>query len=111
MEENRSRIIEANLSQLDLDKNNYRLAKYGVIKDKDQLINILWKNEKASEIAESIIATGYIDGDPIVVRKDKGGKFLVQEGNRRITALKVLSDKILRAKFKIKTISSAIRLP
>ena len=46
----------------------------------------------ASELIESLLQKGYIDYEPLVVRR-KGDRFEVVEGNRRLAAIReILSD-------------------
>lgn len=104
MKKDNSKTIFINVSELELDPNNYRLARYGATSNEGDLIKLLWKAENTREIADSIQAIGYIDGDPIVVSLTKSNtdRHIVLEGNRRVTALKVLSSKELRERLEIK---------
>ena len=43
------------------------------------------------ELVESIAANGYLDLEPLFVIEEKGEKVVV-EGNRRVAAIKVLTD-------------------
>ena len=48
---------------------------------------------KVGEIKKSIVANGYVPTDAIFVTvHEPSGKFLVREGNRRVTAIKQLID-------------------
>ena len=77
------------VADLFLDPENIRLQ-VEVKSSQEALINDLFVNEKASQILESIAANGFFpDEVPVVIKEDK--KFVVIDGNRRVSALKVLN--------------------
>nr|BFF38950.1 hypothetical protein BACY1_07550 [Tenacibaculum mesophilum] len=55
-----------------------------------EIIDYLVKNENVSTIAESIASKGYLHNEMPYVYKNSKGKFVVLEGNRRVTACKLL---------------------
>ncbi|CAL2111098.1 conserved hypothetical protein [Tenacibaculum sp. 190130A14a] len=55
-----------------------------------EIIDYLVKNENVSTIAESIANKGYLHNEMPYVYKNSKGKFVVLEGNRRVTACKLL---------------------
>ena len=46
------------------------------------------KSERLWGILDSILESGYLNTENIIVQKDKDGELIVKEGNRRIAALK-----------------------
>ena len=94
-----------NLKNLYLDPNNYRFIdnpKYVKI-DNSNLLNdtvqartktfIEGKNRKnVEDLLDSFKTNGYMDIDIIQVKEISENKFLVLEGNRRVTALKILQE-------------------
>jgi hypothetical protein len=54
-----------------------------------------------AELVQSIAASGYADFEPLVVWKD-AGRLLVLEGNRRLAAIRLLSDPKLAGKLQVK---------
>jgi hypothetical protein len=51
----------------------------------------LFDNDKAIEVAQSIATRGYFPNEPLLAVKE-GGQLVVVEGNRRLAALKALSE-------------------
>lgn len=101
--------IDVNLVDLLLDPNNPRFADFDestnpVPEDRiaeERVQNNTFERMKAdrfevSELRDTIRAVGYLPMDRIVVRKLKSnkhpGKYVVVEGNRRVTALKWLME-------------------
>lgn len=81
------------LSKIFLDLNNYR---HEPVKDEAEAIEHLCSNEKIYELAEDIVKMGTNVMDRIGLMPldegDNSDKYVVREGNRRICALKLLSD-------------------
>lgn len=77
------------LDQLALDLDNYRIPVRSA--DENSALNYLYAEEDVFETAKMIIRDGYFDNEvPIVV--EDGKRYTVLEGNRRVSALKVLAD-------------------
>jgi len=77
---------------LDFDPENPRFG--GLITTKKQdAIQTALMNEPylASELIDSFLANGYIDYEPLVVKRN-GGRFTIVEGNRRLAAIKEIRD-------------------
>lgn len=96
--------IKLKPEQLLLDPNNPRFSKShkeetreGLFEDsevQDGTLKKMLENEAVHEIEASILRAGFLDLDPILVRKIEGsGKYLVLEGNRRISAVKSIIQK------------------
>jgi hypothetical protein len=81
-----------------LDVDNPRLAAEENLKSQDDLVKFLWEEMAVDEIALSIAKNGFFDEEPLFViphasRKDY---WIVVEGNRRLAAVKLLTDEALR---------------
>ena len=97
--------ISRNLKNFYLDPNNYRFVdkeKYKHVPD-EKIIDVdIQKRtrdfiegkhrEGVKTLLDSFKANGFLDVDRIQVRELEDNKFLVLEGNRRITALKILQE-------------------
>ena len=79
------------LSELRLDPLNPRLRKDEENSDEAALIGIMLSRFKIEEVAESILAAGWLDQDPLIAVTE-AGQVRVVEGNRRLTAVKLLLD-------------------
>ena len=82
------------VSDLLLDKTNPRFVEmFGENPAEDVLIRHMLNHEKAYEIADSILDLGYFHIDEALwVFSSEGGKYVVREGNRRLSAVKALAD-------------------
>lgn len=99
--------ISRNIKNLYLDPNNYRFIDnkdYIKVED-DKVLDervqartrkfIEGKNQNnIQDLLESFQANGFLDVDVIQVKEIGHNKYLVLEGNRRVTALKVLQEKL-----------------
>ena len=82
------------VSDLLLDKTNPRFVEiFGDNPTEEDLIRYMLKHEKADEIADSILDLGYFHIDEALwVFSSEEGKYIVREGNRRLSAVKALTD-------------------
>lgn len=89
------------ISKLTLDRRNPRLVEYGVKPNTsdDQVIEILWNEMAVDEVAMSIAAGGFWGHEPLLVTEEKG-KLVVIEGNRRLAAVRILTEPRLRTKLR-----------
>jgi len=97
--------------ELHFDAKNPRLVEYAAGRDcsQDELLKILWEEMAVDELAMSIAASGYFDYEPLFVSSERG-KLVVIEGNRRLAAVKLLTDKDARVRLRatdLPTISDA----
>jgi hypothetical protein len=85
-----------------LDPKNPRLAELGLGPNATQaeIAHILWRNMAVDEVALSIAENGFYRHEPLYAAVEDGKHFVV-EGNRRLAAVKLLSDDRLRASLKI----------
>lgn len=80
------------LASLVLDLDNYRIPVRQ--EDENAALNYLFASEDVLEAAKMIVRDGYFDNEvPIVVRD--GEQLIVLEGNRRVSALKALTEPAL----------------
>lgn len=78
------------LEELDLDPHNPRLGLAKVL-PQPALINLMLQRFKVEDVADSILASGWQPFDPLIGYRTKG-RVALREGNRRLTALKLLLD-------------------
>lgn len=86
--------------QLLLDPENPRLESISKTTDQRELVKAMWKEMAVAEVAMSISENGFFEEEPlfaIPAPPEKGEeRFFVVEGNRRLTAVKLLTDENLR---------------
>jgi hypothetical protein len=77
------------VTTLRLDLNNPRLSETTKKLNQSEIIDYLIENEKVYELALGILTQGYfLNEQPIIVKEN--GKYHVLEGNRRVSASKIL---------------------
>ncbi|WIB66976.1 hypothetical protein DEI93_13580 [Curtobacterium sp. MCBD17_035] len=82
-------IEHMDLRSLHLDVSNFRFA--ADQPSETAALNYLWTEDDAAGVADLILRDGYVDNEqPLVVFED--GKYVVVEGNRRVSALMALAD-------------------
>jgi hypothetical protein len=100
------------VSDLFLDPKNPRLAGEDLTVDQqDEIAKVLWQDRAVNELVDSIAASGYWKHEELFAAKE-GGKLVVIEGNRRLAAVKLLTDHSLRNRIGISglpTLSAADR--
>lgn len=83
-----------------LDPENPRLESVIDTSNQPELIRAMWKEMAVDEVALSIAENGFFEEEPLFVIPAKAGKdgppYIVVEGNRRLTAVKLLLDEKLR---------------
>jgi len=121
--------IDISLANIELDNKNPRLAEEHQGGTQFDILKVLYDEFDLDEIAYSMAENGYFDEEPIVVipqnlpknfkwdedvelleknlqelvASNKNFKFVVIEGNRRMASAKLLADKELRDRLKIRT--------
>jgi len=84
---------EIPLADLLLDGSNPRFAQLYTGKSQEDIINYLLDEEDARDLAKIIIKDGVFRQDKkLWVLKQKNGKYLVKDGNRRCAAIKALQE-------------------
>lgn len=104
-ESNQSTKISTNLKNFYLDPNNYRFVDhkdYVQVEEEEVLDDniqqrtrnfISGKNrEGVKDLLDSFKANGFLEVDVIQLKDLKNNRYLVLEGNRRVTALKILKE-------------------
>jgi len=77
------------LENLDLDPENPRLPEY-LPREQDTILEYLALSSSITEIMSAIGSSGYFASEPLI-GVPSGDRYVIVEGNRRLTALKLLS--------------------
>lgn len=82
------------IDKLELDKENPRIAKKDRNKDDYDILKGMWKSFSLEDLIISIDQNGFIPAEPLMVVKKDGenDKYIVVEGNRRLSAVILLTD-------------------
>lgn len=98
-----------NIVQLKFDKFNPRLPQKLIGNDEDAIIiDYMLKSGNILELMKSIAETGYSEAEPLLVVNDvTDHKYIVVEGNRRLTAIKLLNNPEM-AKVRIESIREIV---
>jgi hypothetical protein len=91
------RIEYVKLDRLLLDPENPRLGRSLSDRTQDEMMRYIERRYEPIIVARSIALHGYFPSEPLIVIPGPGGKFTAVEGNRRLVALKLLSDEAARA--------------
>lgn len=107
------KLEEIEFEQLLLDPDNPRLESVTTGATQEELVKAMWKEMAVSEVALSIAENGFFPEEPLLAipapkkfaarEKTLAGdlnkkRYIVVEGNRRLTAVKLLSDDALRTR-------------
>lgn len=96
------------LENLKFDEKNPRLPiRLQGVTNENQIIDYMVKYGNIVELMLSIAETGYSDAEPLLVVKDHDENYIVVEGNRRLSALKLLSNPEL-SKVRVGSINEVI---
>ena len=88
-------------AELYLDPANPRLADEGFsVEKQDDILLWLWRNKSVNELVDSILANGFWQHEELFATEEDG-RLVVVEGNRRLAAVKILSDADLRERLGI----------
>ena len=79
------------VASLHLDRKNPRLGRETSDDAPRVLIQYLFENDKAMDVAQSIATRGFFPNEPLLAVKEEG-RLVVVEGNRRLAALKALLE-------------------
>lgn len=87
-------VTHVEVKLLDFDSLNPRLPNYLDKSDDSQVVDWMLKEANIVELMGSIGEQGYFEGEPLIVvpSKTKPNHFEVVEGNRRLTAVKLLHN-------------------
>lgn len=84
-----------NPADLHLDLKNPRMTD-GAFENEDDMLEYLVDHTDVDELLQSILNSGWLDYEPLIVAGD-----IVPEGNRRLAALRILSNETLRERLRI----------
>ena len=80
------------LAFLHFDLDNPRFPDSAKITNDSEAIDWMLRDASIIELMGSIGAQGYFPGEPLLVTKTSESLYIVIEGNRRLTAIKLLND-------------------
>ncbi len=100
------KIEEININDIVLDDENPRIPYSLRNQSEDELLNYLIRTASLVELIKSIGERGFFAGEPLLLVKESE-KYVVVEGNRRVSALKLLQDPD-KAKELINSIKDAV---
>lgn len=83
--------LRRSVASLHLDAKNPRLGRETLARAPREIIQYLFENDKAMEVAQSISTRGYFPNEPLLAIKEND-QLVVVEGNRRLAALKALRE-------------------
>ena len=84
------------VGELNLDPHNPRLAGLDLSVDQqDEITRVLWQDRAVNELVDSIANNGYWRHEELFASRE-ADKLIVIEGNRRLAAVKLLTDDELR---------------
>ena len=84
--------------ELKFDLSNPRLVDQEGLATEEDVVRYLTQYMDVDELLQSIRSAGYLDFEPLIVQRE--GK-IVLEGNRRLAAVRLLSDESLRQKLRV----------
>ena len=84
-------ITDVDIAELLLDPDNPRLPE-SIARDQQSMLDYIAGTTSIEELMEAIAENDFFPGEPIIVVPDGAGKFIVVEGNRRLTAVRLLND-------------------
>jgi hypothetical protein len=103
MADRKSGVFEIKTENLILDQFNPRLYGESATESQEQIMNKIYQKESIDELASSLAVNGYFQEEPIIVIPEKPDdfdkiditninnfKYIVIEGNRRTTSVKLL---------------------
>lgn len=81
------------VEKLELDKENPRIASKDRNKDDYELLKKMWTSFSLEDLIISINQNGFIPAEPLmVIKKKNSDKYIVVEGNRRLSAMILLTN-------------------
>jgi len=86
-----------NPANLRLDKRNPRMPDE-TFDSEEEVLEYLLEHADVDELLQSILSSGWLDYEPLIVLADEN---VVLEGNRRLAALRLLSDEGLRERLRV----------
>lgn len=102
-------VTRISVDRLELDFCNPRLERALAEHSEENMIAHLYRAEDLGELLQSIAANGYMDIEPFIVLQESE-QFTVLEGNRRLSAVRLLRDVELARRISQKT-QTIIQIP
>jgi hypothetical protein len=86
--------VKAPLRLLVFDPDNPRFVPSHEVESSSdaEIVLALYRVADLGELVQSIATSGYVDIEPLVVLQEREGQLITLEGNRRLAALKLLTD-------------------
>lgn len=101
--------VTINISKLAFDPKNPRLPIKAKNLGEESTLDFLLRNGNIVELMQSIAEIGYSSAEPLlVVYRQNEDKYIVVEGNRRLSALKLLNDP-QSAKVRVKLVEQIVK--
>lgn len=98
------------VKDLEFDPLNPRFFSQDEGLTEQEIVEKMLDHESVLELVLSIGEKGFYEGEPLlVVPSKRNGKYTVVEGNRRLTALKLLTDSDLLLALDRKTVTAAVK--
>ncbi len=88
----------ASPGELKFDLSNPRFVDQDGFATEEDVVRYLTQHVDVNELLQSILSAGWVDFEPLIVQRE--GK-IVLEGNRRLAALRLLSDESLRQRLRV----------
>lgn len=82
-------------SEFHFDPSNPRFAELGREVEEEEVLQVLWREMAVDEIALSIAENGFFPHEPLFAARESG-RLVVIEGNRRLAAVRLLTNDKLR---------------
>lgn len=94
---------KVSLEDILLDSQNPRFGKGFALEEQSMVLDHIVDKFGVDDILSSVAVNGYFHSEPLVCQKAKReGKYIVKEGNRRLTACLILSDDERASKHKVR---------
>lgn len=86
-------IEKIKISDIDLDVNNPRFGdgEFDSTTSQSEVLNFIVSNFGVDDVLSSLSVNGFFAAEPLICKK-KNGRYVVLEGNRRLTAMLILSN-------------------
>lgn len=91
--ENIKQVQKVKLADLEFDQNNPRFgSEVGKVTNQTEILDLIVNEYGIDDVLSSLAVNGYFTAEPIIVRENAVGKYIVVEGNRRLAACLILAN-------------------
>lgn len=90
---------------LDFDPKNPRFYRLRGDSSDEKVVEEMLDDEGVQDLMSSIGQQGYFPGEPLLVAPGQNGRLIVVEGNRRLTAVKLLNGELLPPRRKSRSVA------